>query len=259
MVDRIILLNRVAIATHKILNVGANGRCRFFVLKGCSDSSDVDNDGDGTFYATVQDCIDDGNNADICARGWNNAKAAFYADVPKNMTQQNCQSKYENCYYDNVEQSWIPVVSGFLLSRVIRKDRDEPFVYNSGGSSFASRPVWRNTSGDYSWRSGSGKKSLTLQAALPPKSVNRFARRLWSFFQRPWALGRLIMLRHNVPVRRDLDQIAANNGFDFHIIDNEIYWDESRAYRLLCARLKSRSKNRLRNCIRCALRWWIAR
>ena len=29
------------------------------------------------------------------------------------------------------------------------------------------------------------------------------------------------MLRHNVPVRRDLDQIAANNGFDFHIIDNE--------------------------------------
>ncbi len=122
----------------------------FFVLKGCGDSGDVDNDGDGTFYATVQDCIDDGNNADICARGWNNAKAAFYADVPKNMTQQNCQSKYENCYYDNVEQSWIPVVSGFLLSRVIRKDRDEPFVYNSGGSSFASRPVWRNTSGDYS-------------------------------------------------------------------------------------------------------------
>ena len=39
------------------------------------------------------------------------------------------------------------------------------------------------------------------------------------------------MLRHNVPVRRDLDRIAADNGFDFHIIDNEIYWDESRAYR----------------------------
>ena len=113
LVDRIILLSRAAIATHKILNVGANGRCRFFVLKGCGDSGDVDNDGDGTFYATVQDCIDDGNNSDICAHGWNNAKAAFYADVPKNMTQQNCQSKYENCYYDNVEQSWIPVVSGF--------------------------------------------------------------------------------------------------------------------------------------------------
>lgn len=98
---------------QKYLTLALMGGAAFFVLKGCGDSGDVDNDGDGTFYATVQDCIDDGNNADICARGWNNAKAAFYADVPKNMTQQNCQSKYENCYYDNVEQSWIPVVSGF--------------------------------------------------------------------------------------------------------------------------------------------------
>lgn len=159
---------------QKYLTLALMGGAAFFVLKGCGDSGDVDNDGDGTFYSTVQDCIDDGNNSDICAHGWNNAKAAFYADVPKNMTQQNCQSKYENCYYDNVEQSWIPVVSGFLLSRVIRKDRDEQFVYNSGGSSFASRPVWRNTSGDYSWRSGSGKKSLTLRAALPPKKRQPF-------------------------------------------------------------------------------------
>ena len=108
---------------QKYLTLVLMGGAVFLIVKGWSESSDVDNDGDGTFYSTVQDCIDDGNNADICARGWNNAKAAFYADVPKNMTQQNCQSKYENCYYDNVEQSWIPVVSGFLLSRVIRKDR----------------------------------------------------------------------------------------------------------------------------------------
>lgn len=39
------------------------------------------------------------------------------------------------------------------------------------------------------------------------------------------------MLRHDVPVRQDLDRIAYDHGFDFHIIDNEIYWDESRAYR----------------------------
>lgn len=39
------------------------------------------------------------------------------------------------------------------------------------------------------------------------------------------------MLRHNVPIRRDLDKIACDHGFDFHVIDNEIYWDESRAYR----------------------------
>lgn len=29
------------------------------------------------------------------------------------------------------------------------------------------------------------------------------------------------MLRHNVPVRRDLDKIACDHGFDFHVIDNE--------------------------------------
>ncbi|MBL7634423.1 MULTISPECIES: glutathionylspermidine synthase family protein [Atlantibacter] len=39
------------------------------------------------------------------------------------------------------------------------------------------------------------------------------------------------MLRHSVPVRPNLDRIAREHGFNFHIIDNEIYWDESRAYR----------------------------
>ena len=39
------------------------------------------------------------------------------------------------------------------------------------------------------------------------------------------------MLRHATPVRDDLDNIARRWGFDFHIIDSEIYWDESRAYR----------------------------
>ncbi|CAI8940062.1 glutathionylspermidine synthase family protein [Kosakonia quasisacchari] len=39
------------------------------------------------------------------------------------------------------------------------------------------------------------------------------------------------MLRHDVAVRPDLERIARDHGFDFHIIDNEVYWDESRAYR----------------------------
>ncbi|MFE4112770.1 glutathionylspermidine synthase family protein [Kosakonia sp. YIM B13611] len=39
------------------------------------------------------------------------------------------------------------------------------------------------------------------------------------------------MLRHDVAVRPDLERIAHDHGFDFHIIDNEVYWDESRAYR----------------------------
>ncbi|ELY4542204.1 glutathionylspermidine synthase family protein [Cronobacter sakazakii] len=39
------------------------------------------------------------------------------------------------------------------------------------------------------------------------------------------------MLRHHTPVRPDLARIAHEHGFHFHIIDDEIYWDESRAYR----------------------------
>ncbi len=54
LVDRIILLSRAAMLRTKILNVGANGRCRFFRIEGCGDSGDVDNDGDGTFYATCR-------------------------------------------------------------------------------------------------------------------------------------------------------------------------------------------------------------
>lgn len=54
---------------HKYLTLALMGGAAFFVLKSCGDSGDVDNDGDGTFYSTVQDCIDDGNNSDICAHG----------------------------------------------------------------------------------------------------------------------------------------------------------------------------------------------
>ena len=39
------------------------------------------------------------------------------------------------------------------------------------------------------------------------------------------------MLRHHVPVRPGLERIARSHGFNFHIIDDEVYWDESRAYR----------------------------
>lgn len=44
---------------QKYLTLALMGGAAFFVLKGCGDSGDVDNDGDGTFYSTVQDCIDD--------------------------------------------------------------------------------------------------------------------------------------------------------------------------------------------------------
>ncbi|CDL84034.1 conserved hypothetical protein [Xenorhabdus szentirmaii DSM 16338] len=39
------------------------------------------------------------------------------------------------------------------------------------------------------------------------------------------------MLRLPCQPRHNLDAIAAHYGFNFHTINNEIYWDESRAYR----------------------------
>ncbi len=135
--------------TPKCLTLAIMGGAAFFLLKGCGDGGNSDNDGDGTFYATVNDCIDDGNSASVCADGWNNAKTEFYANVPKQLTQESCQSQFGDCYFDSTDRSWVPVLSGFLLSRAIRQNRDEQYIYSSGGSSYASRPVWRTTSGDY--------------------------------------------------------------------------------------------------------------
>ncbi len=62
------------------------------------------------------------------------------------------------------------------------------------------------------------------------------------------------MLRHNVPIRRDLDKIACDHGFDFHVIDNEIYWDESRAYRFTLRQIEEQIENRPQSFIRCVWR-----
>ncbi len=112
LVDRIILLNRVATLRTKILNVGANGRCRFFRIKGCSDSSDVDNDGDGTFYATCRIVLMTVI-MPIFARVAGTSQNGILCRCSEEYDSAELSVKYENCYYDNVEQSWIPVVSGF--------------------------------------------------------------------------------------------------------------------------------------------------
>ncbi|MCV8297040.1 hypothetical protein ODS13_21435, partial [Escherichia coli] len=44
------------------------------------------------------------------------------------------------------------------------------------GSSFASRPVWRNTSGDYSWRSGSGKKESYSSGGFTTRKASTVSR-----------------------------------------------------------------------------------
>ncbi|MBZ3655704.1 DUF1190 domain-containing protein [Salmonella enterica subsp. enterica serovar Senftenberg] len=56
------------------------------------------------------------------------------------MTQERCQTQFGDCYFDITERSWVPVLSGFLLSRAIRQNRDEQYIYSSGGSSYVSVP-----------------------------------------------------------------------------------------------------------------------
>lgn len=102
-------------------DAGDYGWSGLFLLKGCGDGGNTDNDGDGTFYATVNDCIDDGNSASVCADGWNNAKTEFYANVPKQLTQERCQTQFGDCYFDITERSWVPVLSGFYsAARFVR-------------------------------------------------------------------------------------------------------------------------------------------
>lgn len=162
--------------TPKCLTLAIMGGAAFFLLKGCGDGGNSDNDGDGTFYATVNDCIDDGNSASVCADGWNNAKTEFYANVPKQLTQERCQTQFGDCYFDITERSWVPVLSGFLLSRAIRQNRDEQYIYSSGGSSYVSRPVWRTTSGDYAWRSGTGKSDTVTSPGYITRKASTVSR-----------------------------------------------------------------------------------
>lgn len=84
----------------KYLTLAIMGGAAFFILKGCADDADTDNDGDGKFYSTVSECIDDGNSATVCTDGWNNAKAEFYASLPKQMSKESCQAQFGDCYLE---------------------------------------------------------------------------------------------------------------------------------------------------------------
>ena len=47
------------------------------------------------------------------------------------------------------------------------------------------------------------------------------------------------MLRREIKQRPDLDKIALECGFNFHTIDGEVYWDESRYYQFTLAQIEN--------------------
>lgn len=66
------------------------------------------------------------------------------------------------------------MMSGFLLSRAVRKGRDEEYTYYNGGSSYSSRAVWRTSSGAYAWRSG--KNDIATSHTLTAKKTATVSR-----------------------------------------------------------------------------------
>ncbi|WP_163313994.1 DUF1190 domain-containing protein, partial [Enterobacter hormaechei] len=81
---------------------------------------------------------------------------------------------YVDCYFDSIDRSWTPMMSGFLLSRAVRKGRDEEYTYYNGGSSYSSRAVWRTSSGAYAWRSG--KNDIATSHTLAAKKTATVSR-----------------------------------------------------------------------------------
>jgi uncharacterized protein YgiB involved in biofilm formation len=65
----------------------------------------------------------------------NSAKTTFENELPKNMSQEDCSRQYGQCYYNNVGQSWTPVLAGFLLSQVVRENRDDKDTNTSTNTS----------------------------------------------------------------------------------------------------------------------------
>ncbi|OAT78254.1 hypothetical protein A9B99_00490 [Mangrovibacter phragmitis] len=141
------------------LKLAIMGGAAFFVMKGCTDNESSDNDGDGVFYSTVQDCMKDNNTLDVCTDAWLNAEKSFVGEVPGNLTLDQCQQQFETCRFDYTSYSWAPVMAGFLLSKHVRKDKDEDHAYSSGGGTYASRPVWRTADRSFAWHVGRGADS----------------------------------------------------------------------------------------------------
>lgn len=156
----------------KVLTLAIMGGAAFFAIKSGSKASD--NDGDGYFYQSVDACVADDNPREACTAAWDNAKAAFEQEASLPLTWAACYERYESCTYDAPRRTWVPVMAGFLLAKRQKPDEDQQShsTYYHGGSVYSSRPVWRNTSGDYAWRSRS-KSSVNGYATRSVKTLSR--------------------------------------------------------------------------------------
>lgn len=156
----------------KVLTLAIMGGAAFFAIKSGGKASD--NDGDGYFYNSVESCVADDNPRDVCAHAWNASKTALENEASLPLTWAACYDRYDNCIWDAQRQTWMPVMAGFLLAKRQKQDEEQESHTSTyhGSSFYYSRPVWRNTSGDYAWRSRS-TSSVNGYATRSVKTLSR--------------------------------------------------------------------------------------
>lgn len=156
-----------------LLTLALMGGVALVALNSCDDESSADdNHSDGVFFSSTQQCIDAGHSAQVCTDAWNKAKEEFEKEVPAHLTRYACESSYGNgqCYYDSSLGSYFPLMAGFLLAQAIQQNRNDPYY---SGNGYLSRPVWTNSGGDYSWRSGSATASSSGKTIVKSSTVSR--------------------------------------------------------------------------------------
>lgn len=134
-----------------VLTLALMGGAALIVLNSCDDDNETAKD--GVFFSSPLACMNAGNSAQVCNDAWNKAKDNFEKDAPSQLTRDECEKSYGNCYLNNSTGNWSPIMMGFLLANAMQQNRDNYYVSSGGG--YISRPVWSNSHGDYVWRTGS--------------------------------------------------------------------------------------------------------
>ncbi len=170
--------------SSRYLTLAIMGGAAFFGLRACTSS-----DSDERFYTSVQECADDGNARGLCDDAWKTAKRGLTAGVDSHLTYSQCLVQYSTyrCDYDPAISGYVPVLAGFTLAKAKEKTCDPQYencatyshfssyyTYHSGGQFWASRPVWRDRSGEYVYRSGeTADRHVNSQSLHKAKTVSR--------------------------------------------------------------------------------------
>lgn len=147
----------------RYLTLALMGGAAVFIIRACNDTQDTDDD--DVYYASVQECIADGNASQICNDAWNNAIIAMAAEIPSDLTQTQCLTRYEECDYIATTQRWMPKLKGFMLNKQAYKEKDDHATSHSSHVYVYSSPVRRSRSAEYNWHSSTKSHSSNTMSS----------------------------------------------------------------------------------------------